>query len=125
MAGRPKIEVTDELCEKAETLAAEGLTKEQIALNLGFSYDTLSRREKESAVFAEAIKKGQAKGIHVATSQLMILIQKGNLGAICFYLKNRDSGIWKDRVPEGADSDTPEPKSIEVTIFDGRKPKFE
>lgn len=68
-------------------MASNGATFEQIASALGISEDTLSRRRRDNAEIAEAIKKGRAKGAVFVQSKLMELVSQGNLGAICFYLK--------------------------------------
>ena len=68
--GRPKFEVTPELTKKAEALAAQGLTLEQIASVLGISYQTLNERRKEYTDFAEAIKRGKNKGIAQVSNKL-------------------------------------------------------
>lgn len=68
--GRPKYEITEEICGKAETLAAQGLNMEQIADCLGISYDTLNERRKEFSEFSVSIKRGQAKGIGILTNKL-------------------------------------------------------
>ena len=94
--GRPAFEITEDVCKKAESLAAQGLTKEQIARCLGIHYMTLNRREKESSEFSEAIKNGQAKGIAQVTNYLMENAKAGNPTAQIFYLKNRAPKEWKD-----------------------------
>jgi orotate phosphoribosyltransferase-like protein len=43
---RPKIEITEELCKKAEALSAQGLTMEQIATVLGMSASSLYEKQK-------------------------------------------------------------------------------
>tara|TARA_Y100000310_G_scaffold101296_1_gene99291 strand:+ start:1011 stop:1355 length:345 start_codon:yes stop_codon:yes gene_type:complete len=94
--GRPPFEITDEVCKKAEALAAQGLTKEQIARCLGIHYMTLNRKEKKLRKFSEAIKSGQAKGIAQVTNYLMDNAKAGNATAQIFYLKNRSPGEWRD-----------------------------
>lgn len=42
-----------------ESLAAQGLTNQQIADSLGISERTLQNRKKDNAEFAKAIKKRQ------------------------------------------------------------------
>ena len=71
--------------EAARTCSSEA----KIADALGISQDTLTRRKQNSADFAEAIKKGKAKAEIHAGDKLMELIEKGNLGAIIFFLKCR------------------------------------
>ena len=96
--GRPSFEVTDEVIAKAEKLAAQGLTLEQIALTLGICYQTLNEKRKEFSDFSEAIKREQAKGIAQVTNKLYGKAIEGDNTAMIFYLKNRDPANWKDRV---------------------------
>jgi hypothetical protein len=74
---------------KVEDYAARGATFEVIAAALGISEDTLSRRRKENAEFADAIKRGRAKGETLVEGALWKLIGKGNVAATIFYLKAR------------------------------------
>ena len=117
--GRKKIEVTPALILKAEVLAATGLNKLQVAASLGFCYDTLREREKSNSEFSSALKKGQAAAIAAVTNRLYELAMSGNLGAICFFLKNRAG--WRDTPLEHSEDDSV-PESIEVVTVDGRKP---
>jgi len=93
--GRPAIEITPELCKKAEGLAAQGLTMEQIALVLGMGVSTLYEKKAEYAEFMEAIKEGQAKGVAIITNKLFENGKNGDNTAMIFYLKNRAG--WKDK----------------------------
>jgi transposase len=79
---------------KVELLAAQGLTHAQIADALGISEDTVTRRKKDTAEFADAIKRGQAKGIGLVTNKLMEQVKSGNTTAIIFYLKCRAG--WRE-----------------------------
>lgn len=97
-AGRPKIIPGDAMCKKAESLAAQGLTLEQIALTLGISYDTLNERKKEYSEFSEAIALGKAKGIATVSNALFNKAKDGDVPAMKYYLNNRDNGNWKDRI---------------------------
>jgi len=97
-AGRPKIIPDDAMCKKAESLAAQGLTLEQIALTLGISYQTLNERKKEYVDFSEAIELGKAKGIATVTNALFGKAKDGDVPAMKYYLNNRDNGNWKDRI---------------------------
>ena len=81
---------------RVEDLAAQGLTYEQIADALGISVRTLDGRRSESADFADAIKRGRAKGIEVVTNKLFEQCREGNTTAIIFFLKARAG--WSDKV---------------------------
>jgi len=95
--GRPKaFEVDDAMLSKVESLAAQGLTKEQIARSLGVSYNTLNERQKDYPEFLEAIKRGQAKGIATVSNALFQKAKDGDNTAMIFYLKNRDPDNWED-----------------------------
>lgn len=107
--GRPKFEITEDICRKAESLAAQGLTKEQIAHSLGICYQTFNERQKEYPEFLEAIKRGQSKGIATVTNSLFNKAKAGDNTAMIFFLKNRDPDNWSDRkeVQLGGDQDNP------------------
>lgn len=89
---RPKWEPPD--LKLVEKLAAQGITQKQIAANLRISEDTLGRRKKDNADFAEAIKRGQALGVVYVTSELMKQIKAGNTTATIFFLKCQAG--WKE-----------------------------
>lgn len=94
--GRPPFEITPENTKQAETLAAQGLTLEQIAYTLGICYQTLNEKRKEFPEFSEAIKRGKAKGIAKITNKLFEKASEGDNTAMIFYLKNRDPDNWED-----------------------------
>ena len=91
MITKPKIHID---LKQVESLAANGLTDEQIALALGISRTTLASRKRESEQFVQAIKKGKAKGIAVVTNKLMESIKGGNITAMIFFLKTQAG--WKE-----------------------------
>jgi len=68
--GRPPIEITPELCEKAESLAAQGLTMEQIISCLNMGRTSFYEKKAEFTDFSDAIKSGQDKGVAVITNKL-------------------------------------------------------
>ena len=84
--------------EQVERLASQGLGNTQIARALGVSWDTLDRNRKRSAEFEEALKRGQARGLATVTNSLYQSANDGNVTAQIFYLKNRDSNAWADKV---------------------------
>jgi len=97
-AGRPLLEITPALCEKAETLAGKGLTINQIALSLGMGKSTLYDKKAEYVEFSDAIERGRAKGIETITNALFKNASEGDTVAQKYYLNNRDNDNWKDRI---------------------------
>ena len=97
--GRPRFEVTPEVCEQVENLAAQGLTVDQIALVLGVSHWTIYERQNEFPEFSDAIKRGRGKGIANVTNALYekATVDKDNT-AMIFYLKNRAGWVDKQEV---------------------------
>jgi len=91
---RPKFEITQEVIDKAESLAAAGLTKEEIAGCLGIHYDTLNEKTKMYPEFSEAISRGKCKGIGMMANNLVKLAKAGNAAANIFWLKARAK--WKE-----------------------------
>ena len=91
MITKPKIQID---LAKVESLAANGLTQEQIASALGISERTLRSRKGEIADFADAIKRGKAKGIALVTNKLMESIKGGNMTGMIFFLKTQAG--WKE-----------------------------
>jgi|TARA_R110000851_G_scaffold218322_1_gene371254 hypothetical protein len=94
-AGRKRIDLD---LDKVEQLAAQGLGTTQIARAMGVSWSTIDRNRKRSANFEDAIKRGEAKGLAEVTNALFSSAQGGNVTAQIFYLKNRDTENWMDRV---------------------------
>ncbi|AOF53704.1 LuxR family transcriptional regulator [Rodentibacter caecimuris] len=88
---KPKIEID---LKQVEALAANGLTQQQIADSLGISERTLRNRKGDFADFADAIKRGKAKGIAIVTNKLMEKIKSGNTTAMIFFLKSQAG--WKE-----------------------------
>lgn len=80
--------------EKAEQLAAQGLTNEQIAAAMGIGQTTFYKRKKNIEAFDEAIENGKAKGIAYVTNKLREQIDNNNTAATIFFLKARAG--WKE-----------------------------
>lgn len=91
MITKPKIQID---LNKVESLAANGLTQEQIAAALGISESTLHKRKQENTELTAAIKRGKAKGIALVTNKLMESIKGGNMTAMIFFLKTQAG--WKE-----------------------------
>ena len=85
---------------KVESLAAQGLTDQQIADALGISRATVTRNKRDNDAFDAAIKRGKAKGIALVSSKLMEQVKGGNITAMIFFLKTRAG--WSERDNESA-----------------------
>ncbi len=114
--GRPKFLIDDAMIKKVKEWGARGLNQEQIALSMGIDPATLLRHKKHNAVFAAAIKEGQARGVADVTNALYKSAKRGNLGAQIFYLKNR--GGWSDRQELEVKTQVTEIKRVIVDITD-------
>lgn len=116
---RPRIQID---LKKVERLASRGLTQEQIASSLGISERTLYERKKESADFAEAIKRGQSNGIAEIANVIFEKAMTGETAAAIFFLKTRAG--WSEKqefqIEGGA-----KPVKHEVTLDDMRELPFE
>ena len=117
-AGRPKIEITKELCKKAEKLSAQGLTREQIAQVLGMGVSTLYEKLNKYSDLLEAIEEGKAKGIATVTNALFKKATEGDVPAQKYYLNNRDNRNWKDRIENKVEFEdkTPNPEKRKSRI---------
>jgi hypothetical protein len=94
---RPRKELTDEQITHVAKLSAV-LTQEQIADFLEISDDTLRRRMRDDPRVMRAYKRGRANAFGSAGAKLLELVNKGNLGAICFYLKCQAG--WRETDPK-------------------------
>ena len=94
MNTKPKIEID---LAKVEALASRLLTKEQIAISLGISVDTLYSRQRESQDFQDAIKRGREKGVATVANKLVESAIEGNTTAQIFILKTHGGQDWKDK----------------------------
>ena len=94
--GRPAFQITPEILEKTERLAAQGLNQVQISACLGIVQKTLIEKKRAFSAFDNAIKIGKAKGIGTVTNALFESAKNGSVPAQIFFLKNRDPENWKD-----------------------------
>lgn len=92
--GRKKIIID---ADQVERLAAQGLGIMDICRSIGVGWDTFNKNRKHKKEISEALARGQAAGMNIATSALMNQIHEGNFQAIQFYLKNRSPDEWSDR----------------------------
>ena len=92
--GRKKIVID---AEQVEMLASQGLGIMDICRSLNIGWDTINKNRKRKKEISDALERGKAKGMKVATFKLMEQIHEGNFQAIQFYLKNRAPDDWSDR----------------------------
>jgi len=86
---------------EVERLAGEGLAQYQIAQALGISWDTwAARRDDPATQVSEALKRGEQAAIGKVENALFANAMSGNLGAQCFFLKNRAPHRWKDKTEQ-------------------------
>jgi hypothetical protein len=94
----PQWTPTPEILEKAESYAALGLTKEQIASCLGIGERTLYEKIHDCPQFAQALKRGLDKGIARMADLLVKHAQAGSVPSVIFFLKARAK--WSDQNTE-------------------------
>lgn len=94
--GRPPIPITDAMLSEVEKLAAQGLTKEQIARCLGMSECTLYSKQNRFPEFLKAMEDGRAKGVAVISNALFGSAKEGHFPAQRYYLQNRAPEAWRD-----------------------------
>lgn len=95
-----KCEITEEVLKEVEEMASLGMLEKDIALCLGINATTFSGKKAESTQLSEAIKRGNAKGIRLATNALRQCIADKEIAAIIYYLKVK--GEWRE--PEKIDN---------------------
>lgn len=95
--GRPPFEITPDIIEQVESYAARGLSKRQIALCLGISYQTLNEKSKAYSDFSYALKRGRSKGVAHVANQLIKNAENGNVTAQIYYLKCQGGKRWRDK----------------------------
>jgi len=92
--------------DKVETLAAQGLTLQQIAHHVGMQRQRFYDRKRSDPRIADAVKRGQARGQASVTNSLYTqATENGNVLAQIFWLKNRAG--WTDKQEVSADQKAP------------------
>ena len=114
MITKPKIKID---LAKVESLAANGLTQEQIACALGISEQTFYKRKRDNIEFIDAIKRGKAKGIALVTNKLMESIKGGNMTGMIFFLKTQAG--WKETNVQEHTGANGDPISLLLTQVQG------
>ena len=94
--GPKAFEFTEEVYQKIEELAGQGLNERDIAYCIGMHPTTFSEKKYKLEKLRESVKKGQAQGLKTVTACLMDQVKSGNPTAMIFYLKNRRPAEWND-----------------------------
>lgn len=81
-----------------EGWAREGLTNEQIANNMGINVKTLYDWKKNQSNICNALKKGKEVVDFEVENALLKNALDGNVTAQIYWLKNRKSKEWRDKV---------------------------
>ena len=86
--GHKPIVLSGKQIAEVETLSAV-LSMAQVAEYFGIIPDTFAQIRKRQPEVDLAYKKGKSKAINMAGNKLLSKVRRGNLGAICFYLKTQ------------------------------------
>lgn len=78
--------------------ARDGLTDQQIAEKMGIGVRTLYEWKKKHPQFSQALKSGKEVVDYAVENALLKKALAGDVGACCFWLKNRRPDKWKDRI---------------------------
>ena len=98
----------DEWLEKDKLIllegwARDGLTKEQIANNIGIGRTTLYEWEQKEPNIANTLKKGREVVDFEVENALLKNAMEGNVTAQIFWLKNRKKLQWRERIEYATD----------------------
>lgn len=85
--------------------ARDGLTEEQIAKKMHIAYSTFKEWKRKYPAFSAAIKTGREVADYAVENALFKKALSGDVGAICFYLKNRCANKWRDKPEDKSKSD--------------------
>lgn len=78
----------------------DGLTYEQIAHNMGIGLTTLKEWRKKSETISTALNKGKEVVDFEVENALLKSALSGNVVAQIFWLKNRKTDKWREKVVE-------------------------
>jgi hypothetical protein len=83
---------------RVEYLASLNMGIMDITRAIGVGWDTFNKhRNKKNSELADALARGRAKGLQLATSKLMEKIEDGDFNSIQFYLKSADRDTWAEK----------------------------
>lgn len=90
---------TPEAVEKIHTWIRNGLTMAEIASNIGIGTGTLYKWINDDEVFLNTFKEGRRQCTDIVENALFKhCVEDRDSKAIIFWLKNRKSCDWKDRI---------------------------
>ena len=78
--------------------ARDGLSDEQIAHNMEIVPSTLYEWKKKHPKISESLKKNKAIADYEIENALFKSAKRGNVTAMIFWLKNRKSDKWREKV---------------------------
>ena len=91
---------TDEKILLLQGWARNGLTNEQIASNMDIVVSTLWEWRKKSPKISNALKIGKDEADIQVENALYKAALEGNTTAMIFWLKNRRSKEWRDKIQQ-------------------------
>ena len=115
----------DEWLEKDKLIllegwARDGLTYEQIAHNMGIGLTTLKEWRQKDATISSTLKRGREVVDFEVENALLKSALEGNTTAQIFWLKNRKTKQWRDKVEyEGNADELNKVKELLSKISDG------
>ena len=115
----------DEWLEKDKLIllegwARDGLTFEQIAKNIGINVTTLREWRKKDPTISTTLKRGREVVDYEVENALLKSALEGNTTAQIFWLKNRKTKQWRDKVEyEGNTDELNKVKELLSKISDG------
>lgn len=110
--GAPKKMLTPARIKEIENLAKLGLTEQQIFDAIGISRATFYKRKKEQPQLKILLARARASGVVSAAMVIRKKIEKGDLRAAMFFLKNRAG--WNDKPKPTEEKDSPEDVAVKL-----------
>lgn len=105
--------LTDEALLLLEGWARDGMTDEQIAEHMRISIRTFYTWKSQFPQISQAIKRGKAVVDYAVENALLKKALSGDVGACCFWLKNRRPDKWRDKPEKPEERDEPLEKYLE------------
>ena len=106
--------LTEEALLLLEGWARDGMTDEQIAAQMGISIRTFYTWKSQFPQISQAIKKGKAVVDYAVENALLNKARSGDVGACCFWLKNRRPDKWRDKPEKPEERDDTLEKYLEA-----------